>query len=107
MVECITVYPKNSIEYKLLNNALDEIQKFCLKEKIPLKLEIKEVYFDVGLCWMWTTIIASSTRYGSMFSYQLLNPRDQESIIVGNYEMGIENIKRKLKNRYSHLIERK
>ena len=107
MVECITVYPKNSMEYERLNNAFNEIQKFCLKEKIPLKLKIQEVYFDIGLRWMWTTIIAYSTRNGSMFSYQLLNPRDQESIIVGNYEMGIENIKRKLKNRYSHLIERK
>ena len=39
---------------------------------------IEDTYFDLGQCWMWTTLVAHK---GNDDSYQALNPKEWKQIV--------------------------
>ena len=76
--EPINIFSEDSEEYKRLQKACD-----LLNEKTNENAEffIKDIYFDYGQKWKWTTIITKDLTTGT--TWQTLNPRQQEEIING------------------------
>lgn len=59
---------------------------------------VGDTYFDFGQDWKWTTILAKTPRGDS---YQALNPRQQEDILLATSDEELEEIaKQILKNSY-------
>lgn len=83
MVDAIKVFGVQSKEYKrllaattLLNAEKDDDDKGSF--------EVKDIYFDFGQGWMWTTIVFNGGDQWS--SYQALNPLHQGMIVYGDLE---------------------
>ena len=55
---------------------------------LPIVLSLDDVFFDMGQNWYWTSLIIRENKTsGYNSSYQLLSPRDLETILLGNSEM--------------------
>lgn len=108
----------NKYIYSLLNNKLNEnmfIDEFSRYSEEYEKLDrvstfltamspnkyyyyVGNTYFDFGQDWKWTTILAKTPRGDS---YQALNPRQQEDILLATSDEELEEIaKQILKNSY-------
>lgn len=85
MAEVITVYSKESKEYKRIEAAgkLIEAETGC-------PIVVKDIYFDMGLDWKWTTLVAEPV---GKWTYQILCPRDYEKIVAGDMDEFIEAVK--------------
>ena len=84
-MEVITIYNADSKEYKRLEAAgrLIEAETGC-------PVIVKDVYFDFGQDWMWTTLVAKPV--GRM-EFQILCPRDYKKIVAGDIDEYIEAVK--------------
>lgn len=67
---------------------LEKAVAILSKKVQTINFEIKTIYFDYGLNWMWTTIVAYQK--GSNSSWQYLVPRDWVSIVTANNDEDIE-----------------
>lgn len=67
------VLNKNEAEYRRLQAAASLLQAY---NKNGFTYEVKDVYFDFGQDWMWTTIVC----YGNDSSWQALSPREWTEI---------------------------
>lgn len=76
MSQYIKVFPADSDEYKRLQAAAKLLTAFTSD-----KFYTDVTYFDKGQNWQWTTIIK---RIGNQ-TCQILNPKDQETIVSGSY----------------------
>ena len=91
----IKQFSKYSDEYE----KLDRVSTF-LTAMSPNKhyYYVGNTYFDFGQDWKWTTILAKTPRGDS---YQALNPRQQEDILLARSDEELEEIaKQILKNSY-------
>lgn len=87
----ITIWSKDTIEYKKLNLFKDFLDIIITQNNLPINVSIEDTYFDFGQAWMWTTIIVKKLNSNSCLnSYQLLNPADHERIIFGGEDDIIE-----------------
>lgn len=78
MSAAIKVFRPESKEYKALC-ATAALMNFADEEKTYV---VRDVYFDYGQDWFWTTIIARKYDNKSIVSsWQALNPREQEEIV--------------------------
>lgn len=88
MAETIKVYDKESVEYKKLEAAAVVITAFT-----GVKTVVKDVYFDLGQDWKWSTLV---TEPKDGWSCQILCPRDHALIIqaedVEQFNRTIETI---------------
>ena len=90
----IKIFPRDSEEYE----KLDRVATF-LTAMSPNKYYyyVGKTYFDYGQDWKWTTILAQKNDNGSYGdSYQALNPREQEEIILANSDEELEEIARNI-----------
>lgn len=91
MANTIKVYPVESDEHRLLETVASELTK---RSAAGFTYDVKDVYFDLGQGWMWTTIVV---RTPSNESWQVLSPRDHERIIYAQDLRGVINdIKKEL-----------
>ena len=83
MVDAIKVFGPQSKEYKKLQAAaiLLNAEKEADDKAV---FEVRDVYFDFGQGWMWTTIVLNGGDEWS--SYQALNPAHQGMIVYGDFE---------------------
>lgn len=74
----ISVFDKGSDEYEHL-----QLAAVMLTNRSPNGwfYHVGETYFDYGQGWKWTTILCEGNKFGS---YQALNPREQEDIIMAS-----------------------
>jgi len=87
-MEIIKIYDKNTIEHKKLELLKHAIDVLIFMFDLTITVEIKDVYFDIGQDWKWTTLIVHNTKEKSHnFDYQLLSPKQLENIIWGNAEI--------------------
>ena len=75
--EHLTVFPAGSKERGRLKLLADIINTFTEKTA-----SVKDIYFDHGQNWMYTTVVVSNGSRTSM-SYQLMNPKEQKTIVHG------------------------
>lgn len=91
MSKNITIWSKNTIEYKKLNLFKDFLDIIITQNNLPITVSVENTYFDFGQAWTWTTIIVHKLNCSSCLnSYQLLNPADHEKIVFGNEDDIIE-----------------
>lgn len=92
----ITVYKRNSKEYKALEAAAAMLTALSPRETV---YKVEETYFDFGQNWMWTTVIAYRKDGGS---WQALSPREQdlitEEISAANIAKAVEMVKNDIFN---------
>lgn len=76
MSKFITEFKYGTEEYEKL-----QIMALMLMNRSPngYRYYVGSTYFDFGQDWKWTTVLCGGDRYGS---YQALNPREQEEIIL-------------------------
>lgn len=79
------IIEKNTKEFDNLEKAV----KLLSKAVTTIDFKIGTTYFDYGLDWLWTTIIAYKKR--SNDSWQYLNPRDWSDIINAENSEDIKN----------------
>lgn len=75
----ITIFPETSDEYKRLSDAAEKI-----REATGKTVRVKNVMFDAGQNWSWTTIVVGPDN--DIMSYQLLYPTEQKTIVSGTDE---------------------
>lgn len=76
----IKTYEHNTKEYK----ALDLVASILTDESIKgYEYKVKDVYFDFGQDWKWSTIVAHDKESTSdiLRSWQVLNPKEHELIV--------------------------
>ena len=104
MLENITVWSKNTIEYKKLKVFKSLLDVIIEQNNLPISVSIQDTYFDFGQGWMWTTIIVTELNNNSCLnSYQLLYPARHERIVFGDEDDILEvchNVKKELLERY-------
>lgn len=85
MADVITIYNKESKEYKRLEAAgkLIEAETGC-------SVVVKNTYFDYEQDWKWTTLIAEPV---DRMTYQILCPRDYKKIVAGDMDEFVEAVK--------------
>ena len=92
-------YIKQFSRYSEEYEKLDRVSTF-LTAMSPNKYYyyVGNTYFDLGQDWKWTTILAKTLKGNS---YQALNPRQQEDILLARSDEELEEIaKQILKNAY-------
>lgn len=94
----IEVYEKGSDGYTRLQAAADVIQVFSGHPTY-----VKDVYFDFGADWVWTTIVTERAD-DSSDSYQMLDPVQQEKLTTGDIEEYTETVRELVEK---HLFKRK
>lgn len=72
----IARFPAGSDEYKRLSAAAAML---TVKSPKKSRYYVGETYFDYGQDWKWTTVLCDGSEWGS---YQALNPREQEEILL-------------------------
>lgn len=76
------ILERNSDEYRNLSRASDMLNQLIGASPIPEKtitFEPKDIYFDFGLNWMWTSIVATQQPDDS---WQCLSPKRWGEIIT-------------------------
>ena len=75
----ISVFDKDSEEYEHL-----QLAAVMLTNRSPhgWHYYVDNTYYDFGQDWKWTTILCEGNHWGS---YQALNPREQEQIIMASW----------------------
>ena len=76
----IKVYKPEDIEYQRLVDFCEELNVKTKEENLPATFYVKNIYFDFGQNWMWTTICCN-----------YLNPKQHE-IIAMNYITDLEEV---------------
>lgn len=66
-----------------------------------MHFRVDETYFDAGQDWKWTTIIAYNDRDGG--SWQALNPRDWNELLLCSSNVEIRGICKEIMSRYPSL----
>lgn len=80
MASMIRTFKEGSYEYEQLRIAAE-----MMTEQSPrgFRYYVADTYFDYGQDWMWTTILGISNS-NLVTTFQALNPRQQEEIILTN-----------------------
>lgn len=81
MSKSIRVYALDSKEHKNLELAAELLTKASPNGVV---YSVNETYFDFGLDWMWTTIIAVKPEDG--VRYQALSPVSHERLVFASTE---------------------
>jgi hypothetical protein len=99
-VGAIKVFGEHTRQYmrleaaaKLLNAEMDPEDKGVF--------EVRNIYFDYGQGWMWTTIVFNGGDQWS--SYQALNPKHQSMIVCGDLEMFTQAVWAVIERRKDHM----
>ena len=89
----IKIYKPEDIEYQRLVDFCEELNVKTKEENLPATFYVKNVYFDFGQNWMWTTICCNYLNpiFEDDSSYQILNPKQHE-IITMNYVTDLEEV---------------
>lgn len=89
----IKVYKPTNIEYQRLMKFCAKLNRKTEELQLPALFFVQNIYFDFGQDWKWTTIICDyyDKLFNNRSSYQILNPRQHESIVL-NEEDKIEEI---------------
>ena len=82
-MSAIRIFDEHETEYQTLKNAAETITK-SLSGKAVCHVDV--TYFDYGQDWRWTTIICEDHTRSTPRNYQLLCPKDQETILYGSDE---------------------
>lgn len=77
-METIRIYTPGEPEYIQLERAAEELTRTSPN---GTRFTVKDVYFDFGQRWMWTTIIATRS---ARHHWQALCPRDYEKILYSS-----------------------
>lgn len=89
MTEIIKIYDKTSKEFQRLQTACDKLNTVSSDRHY----EVKDVYFDYGQNWKWTTIIAYYKPVTVVSrSYQALSPRQHRELLLGNMDTVINEL---------------
>ena len=83
MVDAIKIFGEQSKEWKKLQSAA-MLLNAEREDDDTAAFEVRDIYFDYGQGWMWTTIVVNAGDEWS--SYQALNPKQQGEIVYGDYE---------------------
>lgn len=81
-MDIIRTYGVREKEYNKLATLAKIMNDIAFEKHITKYYEVKNVYFDFGLNWKWTTIVAED--FGDEMSFQLLCPRDYEIILAND-----------------------
>ena len=99
-VGAIKVFGEHTRQYmrleaaaKLLNAEMDPADRGSF--------EVKDIYFDYGQGWMWTTIVFNGGDQWS--SYQALNPKQQSMIVCGNLKSFTNTVWEVIERRKDHM----
>lgn len=77
-MEVIRIYAPDSHEQMKLKLACYELEQLTTK---GTRYTVEDIYFDLGQNWMYSAIVAHST---DGRSWQALNPRDYERVILSD-----------------------
>ena len=66
------------------------------------QFEVKDIYFDYGQGWKWTTIVFNGGDQWS--SYQALNPKQQGMIVYGDLEDFTKTVWAVVERRRDHML---
>lgn len=87
----LKIFEPDSSEYTKLN----ELKDYLNEHSIKLRYTVENVYFDIGLNWMFTTLIAHDESSNTIRSWQALSP-DKQSIVLFGSEPEINDLKNEL-----------
>ena len=101
MTDAIKVFGEQSKEHKKLEAAVLLLNAEKEDDDNGV-FEIRDIYFDYGQGWMWTTIILNGGDQWS--SYQALNPKQQAQIVYGDFEDFSKAVWEVLEKREDHRL---
>lgn len=101
----ITTHKSYTDEYKKLAFVKDKLNMLSAFNYKSYFYKVKDVYFDLGQNWMWTTICCDCIKYSDHgntareSSYQILSPRDYDRILEAESTRELDDIANELWDR--------
>lgn len=87
------VLERNSKEYKMMEAVAKNLEALSIHN---CKYEVKDVYFDCGQDWMWTTICRKGD--DCLGDTQVLNPMEWQMIITATTMSDIAKVVEEIRN---------
>lgn len=78
----IRIYERRTTEYRQLRYFATCVNDFCLEEKLPYYMDIKDMWYDLGADWMYTGLVTENLHDDR--TWQSVNGRDYENILVSD-----------------------